>query len=58
VRNDGWLEIGIRDFFISLLKVDEVHMSVMETCGALSMGDFFVEGIEKSRQRTQLSNID
>lgn len=26
VRNDGWLEIQIGDFFISGLKVEEFHM--------------------------------
>jgi len=52
VRNDGWLEIEIGEFFNSGLEEEEVHMSVMEVRGAISMRGFFVEGIEVRTKKT------
>jgi len=52
VRNDGWLEIEIGEFFNSGVEEEEVHVSVIEIHGAISMRGFFVEGIEVRTKKT------
>ncbi|CAI8603004.1 unnamed protein product [Vicia faba] len=46
VRNDGWLEIEIGEFFNSGLEDEEVQMNVKETNDYTSKMGLFVEGIE------------
>ncbi|XP_058752560.1 putative F-box protein PP2-B12 [Vicia villosa] len=46
VRNDGWLEIEIGEFFNPGLEDEEVQMNVKETNDYSSKMGLFVEGIE------------
>ena len=52
VRNDGWLEIQMGEFFTSDRKDEEVQMSVIEKHGAYLKRGFFVEGIEVRTKKT------